>query len=344
MIFKDGEEVNEITIDGESVDRVTIDGEEAFWGYKPYINYTEQSILTQTTPEGEELWKLNLSDYDLSSPRAMGVAYYGDIYIYGFRGDLARINKDGEMVKQVSFSGTDSGRFMVIDYKNKRLYAGKGIGNPIYKLDYDFNPIWTYTGHGDLRVWSSTIDDNQNLYVSGSRSEDKGKVYKVSPTGSTVWSREIDNTEDGHNTYYRSMAVDENGNLYGGETGDGRLEKINSSGNLLWSIKFDENGDYDRSLRSMIIKDGYIYAGTRPRASVVKMDLNGNIIWQYETWQMTETYAYILALDINKHGEIIAGDQEGYVIKLDNNGNKIWDKLYEGSRTIFYSLFTPKHY
>jgi hypothetical protein len=136
---------------------------------------------------------------------------------------------------------------------------------------------------------------------------------------------------------------------FGNGSNDGYLQKMDNSGNLLWSKTFGGSGnDYFNSVKPTT-DGGYIMAGSTASfggsangvAWLVKTDANGTMQWsrKYDDgnangsiiWDVTATTDGGYAL--SGQNRYVSGLANGMVIKTDNTGAVVWAKSFDSNNS-----------
>ena len=205
-------------------------------------------IVVKFSPDGEVLMTLGTPgvagdppEY-LNSPCDVIVAPNGDILVSeGHSGQaenpppgtvsrISRFTKDGKFIEVIGTLGSGPGEFktphaLLFDSRGRLLVADRG-NNRIQFLDQDFNYLDEW--HQFSRPSGLFIDANEMLYVAD------GESTPESPHG--AWDRgiRIGSLRDGKvmslipepESHPEGVAVDKDGNIYGGEVARQVLKKF----------------------------------------------------------------------------------------------------------------------
>ncbi len=168
--------------------------------------------------------------------------------------------------------------------------ASNGTVDPNTTVGIDPSP-----GYND-RGYVVRSPDGNNIYIAGwAGSNNSGFVMKLSSGGATLdWCKKVDVGWAGRIT---DMEVDATGDLYLGADLRGvstymGILKIDNSGNLVWSKKFQGLNNDRNNISCLRVINNTIYVGGKGSfdgydtgqwgdGCFLKMDLNGNLISQY---------------------------------------------------------------
>jgi len=234
------------------------------------------------------------------------------------------------------------------------------------KLDPQGNQVWEalYSGpvqNSDDIPYAMALDPFGNIIVTGqTQGYGTGTDYitiKYDSTGEGIWSARYHN-EGGINDMAYDLAVDGNGNVYvtgqsyGSPGGTAICTiKYDSSGNELWTARYNGPGDVDVGEAIAVDDGGNVYVTGKisiiPNSVydiiTIKYDPNGNELWtaQYDG-PFNET-DYPVDLSIGSDGNIyVAGNSGGagtlidiVIIKYNPEGSRIWVQRYNSPDSLF---------
>ncbi len=175
-----------------------------------------------------------------------------------------------------------------------------------------------------------------------------GDLYliKTDAGGDTLWTKTIGGSGGGYAGNALEQTTDGGyiiaGDAYIGWYTDIYLVKTNSTGDTLWTNRF--NGTtaatpYDDAYSvKQTFDGGYIITGASGSAAasnealLLKTDTNGNLVWANVYGTPTPEFAYCVQ-QTSDSGYIFCGNQGAYdlyVIKTNDIGDTLWTKLYGG--------------
>ncbi len=235
--------------------------------------------------------------------RAYGIAIDNNNYIYvtgGLGGNYCTIKYDSLSnliwVETYDNGGTELAYDIIVDENYNVYVVGYTYAaSPAYAdwliLKYDSlgNIVWadTLDSGGSDMARGITIDNNNNIYVTGNFNKDYLTV-KYDTSGNIIWSKTYDNSIE---EVANAIAVDNNYNVY--ITGYSRNSsnkdyftiKYDSLGNLLWIDSID-NGEDDIARDITLDEDvnvyitGYSQVDGVAYCFTVKYDSLGNELWR----------------------------------------------------------------
>jgi hypothetical protein len=262
-----------------------------------------------------------------------------------------------------AYRANDEARSIAVDLEGNYVVAGvdqlidpKG-GWRVQKIDQAGNNVWSYFSNpGPRWSWASSVAvDKEGNYIIGGVVRFIGNygwwAEKLSPSGSLLWA--YTNNPTGKDDYIKAVAVDSYGNyiLAGFEFSVResneriRVEKLSSTGTLLWSYVHDPTTGYDRANSLAVDGEGnYIVAGydepgdaNNFRWRVEKIGPNGNLIWEYISDPSDDSsYGHdcqevVTSIAVDDDGNYVIagydytpGDRQWRVEKIDADGNLIW--------------------
>ncbi len=242
-----------------------------------------------------------------------------------------------------------------IDISSNVIIAGKlnqssGSGWDDYKLikyNSDGSTLWeknydNFTYAEDYAT-SSTIDADNNVYVTGYSNSNNGReinTLKYSSNGSLLWIKKY-NEQPTWDIISRKMRLDNLNNLYLSGTINSQMFiiKYNVNGDTVWTRKF-ENGSWSALVDMQIDKMNNIYllGYTNGNILLTKYDLDGNLLWNREFNGTTNKSDYPYAMVIDRENNVIitgsTQDNSWYydcvTIKYSTAGELLWERYYNG--------------
>lgn len=226
----------------------------------------------------------------------------------------------------------------------------------LQKLDANGNLIWVKSigGAGDTYANSIINDNANNIYLSGS------------------FNTQVDFDPNAGLSNLTPMSSQD----------DGFIQKLDSSGNLIWVKSIGNIGD-DKIFSSNIDNNGNLFFSGYFEGTVdfdpgpginnvtassldvflLKLDTAGNFIW-VKTFEDLGTNSHPISIDGNNNiylsggfGATIdfdpspavnnitsSGGSDGYILKLNNNGDFIWVKSINGSGDAFVGYINHDFY
>jgi hypothetical protein len=169
--------------------------------------------------------------------------------------------------------------YHVIEYKHNIFFMNRYtllffLSFIIFSV-YGQTPVrqWTgiFNGQGDFndRYTCIVSDAAGNIYVAGSTvNPDRDRdvlIKKFSTQGTLVWSFEMDGTGSGPDEA-SAIVLDASGNIYVSATSKGLITgsdyltlKLNSSGDTVWTRRYDYVTEYDQANSVFVDNNGTIY-------------------------------------------------------------------------------------
>ena len=226
-----------------------------------------------------------------------------------------------------------------------------------------------YNGTGSGRDFTEgfTIDEDGFLYICGASSgPGNGFDYqrldyatvKLTQQGDTVWTRRYNGSANGVD-YATDVSVDKNGYVYvtgfskSVETGhDYFTIKYSSTGDTLWTRRYDGFGSDDEAYALAVDDSGNIYItgfsfgqGTGADFLTLKYSSLGELLWIKRYTGPGSDWDQPFSITLGDSGAIyVAGrskrrityeyDWDFTVIKYTSNGDTLWVRFYDG----------PSHY
>ncbi len=224
---------------------------------------------------------------------------------------------------------------------------------------------WVVRYNGPLSVNPDDIpvvvktDISGNIYVFGSTYNNiSNKDYylvKYNLSGAKQWEKTYDNPWH-LNDWAVDAAVDQVGNIYvtgisenheGYQSDDFLTIKYNSSGDTLWTRRYNGAGNYiDQPVGIQLDVNGFVYVagesfGDPPNTyyCLIKYDFNGNQIWlmMNTTPPARADYPTSFKLDdlgnsyITGFSDSMGASHYAYLtLKINSSGNIIWKRKYWG--------------
>ena len=198
------------------------------------------------------------------------------------------------------------------------------------KYDEEGNFIWKRVYNspsaGDNRVQAITIDDLDNIYVTGqsmgTNSSYDFVTIKYNNNGDLLWVSRYDGPENGHDEA-NAIAVDSSGNVYvtGISEGDYVTIKYNSDGIEQWVARYDgpENGsDEANDIALDNLGNVYVTGISEGDFATIKHDSNGVEQWveRYDGPGNGTDYASSIAVD-SSYNVYVSGKSMGFGTDYD---------------------------
>jgi hypothetical protein len=255
-----------------------------------------------------------------------------------------------------SMAGDSSGNI----YVTGESWGSSTLGDyATVKYDANGNQLWVamYSGPGDQgdRACGIALDGSGNVYVTGySYDTSTGRDYatvKYDTNGTELWVARY-NGPANDNDQAEAITVDTSGNVYvtgwstrSGTYWDYATVKYDSSGNELWSAKYNGPGDgQDQPCAIGLDSSGNVYvtgsaySGTDHNYATIKYDRNGNELWvaSYNGPGYHNDGALAMCVDSSGNAYVTgastgSGTGMDYAtVKYDTNGNQLWVVRYDG--------------
>ena len=277
--------------------------------------------------------------------------YYGvDMRVVGNPNTTTDYCHNGGLCSDNSISIDNAGNIIAI------AAWGGGSANTIsgirvFKLDSsDGSTIWTrdFNDSWDQTPSDILIDKTGNyvvLYrvdVGNSDHSWGGRIYRLSPDGSTICRTNFFHSGGWHNYEDGAygLAIDNSNDIIvaSAEAGSFLLRKFSPSCSSLWTINIDAAGyPYVSGGRDVEVdRDGnYITVGYETRNNmmiVAKVDPNGNLLWKnYYTQSYGGNGRHVVSdaeIAVDSSNNYVIATQDGKVIKMDTNGNILWVRSF----------------
>jgi hypothetical protein len=244
-------------------------------------------------------------------------------------------------------------------------------GNDICLIKYttDGDTLWVRnvngSGNSEDKAYAITVDDQDNIYVTGYATRLTTGVdivlIKFSSTGTRLWTQYYNGSGNSEDKAY-VIQVDHADNIYVGgyittpnHGTDYITIKYSPNGDTLWSKTYDGDGHSDDAIKAItvdksnnVIVTGDSRANQNPGSEdivTIKYNAsNGNQIWlkKYsgpglECCPVTEDKAYAITVDDGDAVYVTGTTQTGIngldivSFKYKSNGDLQWTKYYNGS-------------
>ncbi len=157
----------------------------------------------------------------------------------------------------------------------------------------------------------------------------------ITNTGAITLAPKLTEVFKTEQSYVWSSAVDASGNVYLGTGSDGRIFRVDASGN---GKLFADLAELNVSALA-IGKDGALYAGTSPDGKVYRVEQSGNAVVYFEP---KEKYIWSLAV-LSDDGLAIGTGENGKIYRVNSPNAKLETSLlFDTSETHIISLATDK--
>lgn len=149
-----------------------------------------------------------------------------------------------------------------VNVNNDFIYTASR-DNTVHKIDLDGNNIWTYSFNVGTRTWSVDADNNNNVYASN----DSAVIHKIDENGNFIISSSSIN-------FAITLFVKDN-YLYTGESGSGKLSKLDLDLNTIWS-----NENAGNTINGIYVTDNdFVYASSQD-GNIYKISPNNTLLWE----------------------------------------------------------------
>jgi len=186
------------------------------------------------------------------------------------------------------------------------------LGNSLYKLDQEFNLLWTKQIDTANRSYS-IIESNNNLIIGSISSAGEIRIRKVDFSGNILWSKAY---------YTKQRQPSFRGIILRDIAAQGfallinqRLYRFSSAGDSMWCTTFERP-----TLSFIPHKSGYFITGDNV---ISKLDLNGKKLWDKSSRLF---YDICISSDDNF---VCAGFD---LYKFNSDGDTLWTKPISGKR------------
>ena len=181
---------------------------------------------------------------------------------------------------------------------------------------------------GEPSIWS--INSRADVLKGDSRG------VSIGDNGEITLAPQLTEMFDTGQSFVWSSATDSSGNMYLGTGGDGKVFRVDSSGN---GKLFYDSAEINVSAVA-VGKDGAVYAGTSPDGKVYRIAQNGNATVYFEP---KEKYIWSLAVLIDG-GLAVGTGENGKIYKVKAANAKPENSLlYDTSETHIISLAADKN-
>lgn len=174
-------------------------------------------------------------------------------------------------------------------------------------------------------------------------------VIKTDANGIEQW-RKVYGTYDMEHVAKYIQETSDGGFIIAGYEGvggkyDAIVQKLDSSGNLIWSRTFGDTDFFDQAFWiEELTNGGYIvtgctqsYEANNTDVLLIRLNSNGEAIW-IKTFGYEGTDIGNCVIETMDNGFIVVGSTDPYMynpdvwmIKIDGNGNMVWDKKFGGA-------------
>jgi hypothetical protein len=129
---------------------------------------------------------------------------------------------------------------------------------------------------------------------------------------------------------------------------DSLLMRLNSSGDLIWSLQDPNYSDYNHiNWVEQTSDGGFIAGGKLDGAWLMKLDSDGNIQWEKTYMEQVDSYREVVKIhEIPNKGYIMIGNEiasdfsetKMWLVQIDLNGNIVWQKGFSIQGDKFISV------
>lgn len=301
-------------------------------GWEQNANGTRSMMLVKYSPSGTREWIRYFGYYQNSivyqfTPAAIAVDAQDDVYALGY-------------------------------------YTGYEQSNTIVLLKYSpsgtllWNNSFFDADRLGINAWpvAMILDKQDDTYVAFSNGQNPGDTIKYDPNGNIVWQYPQYPGEQPDADTRQSIGLDSSGNVYEeGTYFDPTNEhqrafatKIDSAGNLLWSIQIPgdncSGNNYGWGATVAVDRLGNSYLSSTNCSGqllVTKFDTSGNVVWQktytgtltsipVATFLNGEDDFYVLA-NVPSVNTNSSSNLDFLTLKYDGSGNLLWTTRFSGT-------------
>lgn len=174
---------------------------------------------------------------------------------------------------------------MSID-KNGNMWVTDVADHLVMKLDRDANVLMTLGTKGEAGEWDEAsgmrvfnqpndvaLDSQGNIYVVQGHGGDTPRVLKFNPTGDFIAQWGSRGYGPGEFVVAHAIEIDANDILHVADRENQRIQRFDTSGNLLREWKFDA-----MVCAIFLHEDGFMYITTGFDGEFAKVDMEGNVL------------------------------------------------------------------
>jgi hypothetical protein len=251
-----------------------------------------------------------------------------------------------------SVAVSSTGGYLVAGYTRPMTQGSADIC--LLATDAKGDSLWSrvWGGPEDDVGWSAAATDDGGYLVAGwiqtlSANQTEMYIVKVDASGGTIWERTL---VAGEQQWASSAAKTDDGGfvVVGGISTVGMvyycayLVKLNSSGDTLWTKKYNYRSRSSGYAVAQIRDGGYLVAGYTFRGDgydgyVVKTDSVGDTVWTRTIGGEPDDVAYSVVETID--GDYVfagytessgAGRKDVWVVKVSPFGGIVWERTFGG--------------
>lgn len=228
-------------------------------------------------------------------------------------------------------------------------YNGIGTSADTYMMRLDLNGNVLSSGiiannfnypRRSIRSQDGTILIGSVSGISGGFGNNDNIIVKAQPNGTILWTSRFGNT---YNEFLHNLHEDANGNIlvtgylrdYSPGLRSGYMTKLDPSGNLLWSKRYDMGSNFTHFGASTHHGNAYYATGRTNQGSyggedglILKLDTDGNILWSKRLGGTLEDHIngiVVINDTLYLHAHVASGapNSELTIIRMDTLGNYI---------------------